>query len=181
MLFFSFLAASFFFRRFRRRRAPLDSELDEEERDGLRRRRLRFFSSFFFGLALGDRDRFCFASVFFLASEGLRERDDDDDREDDEDGRDRRDLDGDGVGKSRFNVRKSGSRPIRDMSTADTFRPSSGPSRNTHRCAGLDRVRILPAAIGSRRYELTKRSTATRSSPASFSRCLRRSSDRPLL
>ena len=145
---FFFFASSFFLRRFRRRRAPLDSLLDDDERLGdLRlllprereRDRLRFFLASFF-----------LSSVFFLSSEdpflsfffdGERERDGDRDREDDElrddedDERDRRrprDRDGDGVGKSRFSVFVSGSLPMRDINTADTFLPSSGPSRNTH-------------------------------------------------
>ena len=167
MLPFFFFASSFFLRRFRRRRAPLDSLLDDDERLGdLRlllprereRDRLRFFLASFF-----------LSSVFFLSSEdpflsfffdGERERDGDRDREDDElrddedDERDRRrprDRDGDGVGKSRFKVFWSGRRPMRDMRTADTFRPSKGPSRKTHRCAGFDRPRMRCAAMGSRR------------------------------
>ena len=155
---FFFLASSFFLRRFRRRRAPLDSLEDELERLGdlrllLPRER--------------ERDRFFFLSSFFLSSEapffldldGDRERDGDldreeeEDRDDDDEDRDRRprDLDGDGVGKSRFNVLVSGNLPIRDINTADTFLPSRGPSRNTHRCAGFDRPRMRCAAIGSRR------------------------------
>ena len=99
-------------------------------------------SSDFFFLSLdGERD-------------GLRDREDDELRDDDDDDRDRRrprDRDGDGVGKSLFNVFVSGSLPIRDINTADTFLPSSGPSRNTHRCAGFDRPRMRCAAMGSRR------------------------------
>ena len=152
---FFFLASSFFLRRFRRRRAPLDSLLDEELREGdlrllLPRERDRFFlSSFFlsseapFFLDLdGDRER-----------DGLRDREEEEDRDDEDDDRDRRprDLDGDGVGKSRFNVLVSGKRPMRLIKTAETFLPSRGPSRNTHRCAGFDRPRMRCAAIGSRR------------------------------
>ena len=144
---FFFLASSFFLRRFRRRRAPLDSDDDEELREGdLRRRRPRERDR------ERDRERFFLASFFlsslepFLASdlsfflsfdgerEGLRDREDEEDRDDEDDDRDRRPrlLEGDGVGKSRFNVLVSGKRPMRDMRTADTFRPSKGPSRNTH-------------------------------------------------
>ena len=85
--------------------------------------------------------------------DGLRDREDDELLDDEDDDRDRRprDLDGDGVGKSLFNVLVSGKRPMRDMRTADTFLPSRGPSRNTHRCAGFDRPRMRCAAIGSRR------------------------------
>ena len=159
---FFFFASSFFLRRFLLRRAPLDSEDEDELREGdlrllLPRER--------------DRDRFFFLSSLepFLSSEelffffsldgdrerdGLLEREDDELRDDDDELRDRRrprDRDGDGVGKSRFKVFVSGSRPMRDMRTADTFRPSSGPSRKTHRCAGFDRPRMRCAAMGSRR------------------------------
>ena len=169
---FFFFASSFFFLRFLLRRAPLDSELDDEERLGdLRRRRPRDRDR--------ERDRFFLASLelflssepFFLSSEdpflsffllldgererdGLRDRDDEEDLDEDDELRDRRrprDRDGDGVGKSRFNVFVSGSLPMRDMRTADTFLPSNGPSRKTHRCAGFDRPRMRCAAMGSRR------------------------------
>ena len=149
---FFFLASSFFLRRFRRRRAPLDSLLDDDERLGdLRRRRPLERDR--------DRERFFLASLepflssepFFLSSEelffffsldgererdGLRDREDDELRDDDDELRDRRrprERDGDGVGKSRFSVFWSGRRPMRLMRTADTFLPSRGPSRNTHR------------------------------------------------
>ena len=149
---FFFLASSFFLRRFRRRRAPLDSLLDDDERLGdLRRRRPLERDR--------DRERFFLASLepflssepFFLSSEelffffsldgererdGLRDREDDELRDDDDELRDRRrprERDGDGVGKSRFSVFWSGRRPMRDINTADTFLPSRGPSRNTHR------------------------------------------------
>ena len=164
---FFFLASSFFLRRFRRRRAPLDSEDDEELREGdLRRRRPRerdrerdrerfFLASFF----LSSLEPFLSSEelFFFLSFDGLRDglldREDEELRDDDDELRDRlpRLREGDGVGKSRFNVLVSGKRPMRDMSTADTFRPSKGPSRNTHRCAGFDRPRMRCAAIGSRR------------------------------
>ena len=154
---FFFFASSFFLRRFRRRRAPLDSEDEELLREGdlrllLPRER--------------DRERFFFLSSeelflsFFLSldglreREGLRDREDDELRDEDDELRDRRrprDRDGDGVGKSRFKVFVSGRRPMRDMRTADTFRPSKGPSRSTHRCAGFDRPRMRCAAMGSRR------------------------------
>ena len=150
---FFFFASSFFLRRFLLRRAPLDSLDDEDERLGdLRRRRPRE----------RDRDRFFFLSSeapflsFFFDGErereGLRDREDEL-LDDDDDERDRRprDLEGDGVGKSLFNVLVSGNLPIRDINTADTFRPSSGPSRKTHRCAGFDRPRMRCAAMGSRR------------------------------
>ena len=91
----------------------------------------------------GDRER-----------EALRDRDDDELRDDDDELRDRRrprDRDGDGVGKSRFKVFWSGSLPMRDINTADTFLPSKGPSRSTHRCAGFDRPRMRCAAMGSNR------------------------------
>ena len=144
---FFFFASSFFLRRFRRRRAPLDSLLLDEERLGDLRRLLPRERD-------RERDRFFFlSSVFFLSSEapflsfflsfdGDRERDGLRDREDEEllleedDERDRRrprERDGDGVGKSRFSVFWSGRRPMRDINTADTFLPSRGPSRNTHR------------------------------------------------
>ena len=162
---FFFFASSFFLRRFRRRRAPLDSLLLDEERLGDLRRLLPRERD-------RERDRFFFlSSVFFLSSEapflsfflsfdgerereGLRDREDDELRDDDDELRDRRrprERDGDGVGKSRFSVFVSGSLPMRLIKTADTFRPSSGPSRKTHRCAGFDRPRMRCAAMGSRR------------------------------
>ena len=159
---FFFFASSFFFLRFLLRRAPLDSELDDEERLGDLRRLLprerdrdreRFFLSF-----LSSLEPFLSSDFFFLSFDG--ERDGDREREDDEllleedEERDRRrprDRDGDGVGKSRFNVFVSGRRPMRDINTADTFRPSKGPSLSTHRCAGFDRPRMRCAAMGSRR------------------------------
>ncbi len=70
---------------------------------------------------------------------------------------------------------------MRDINTADTFLPSNGPSRNTQRCAGFDRPRMRCAAMGSRRYDDTKRSTACRNSRASSSRCCRLRSSRPRL
>ena len=166
---FFFFASSFFLRRFRRRRAPLDSELDEDDREGdlrrlLPRERDRERDRFFLSL-----EPFLSSEPFFLSSEelflsfffdGERERDGDLDREDDElrddddelrDRRRPRERDGDGVGKSLFNVFWSGRRPMRDINTADTFLPSNGPSRNTHRCAGFDRPRMRCAAMGSRR------------------------------
>ena len=139
---FFFFASSFFLRRFLLRLAPLDSELDEDDREGDLRRLLPRDRD-------RDRERFFLAS-FFLSSEelflsfffsldgerdGLLDRDDDELRDDDDELRDRRrprDRDGDGVGKSRFNVLVSGSLPMRLINTADTFRPSKGPSRNTH-------------------------------------------------
>jgi hypothetical protein len=191
---FFFFASSFFLRRFLRLLAPLDSELEEELREGDLRRllprdrdrdRLRFFLSF-----LSSLEPFLSSDFFFFSFDGERERDGDRDREDDElrddddelrDRRRPRDRDGDGVGKSRFNVFVSGRRPIRDIKTAETFLPSKGPSRNTQRCAGFDRPRMRCAAMGSRRYDDTNRSTAWRSSLASFSLCCRRRSSRPRL
>jgi len=159
---FFFFASSFFFLRFLLLLAPLDSELDEDDREGDLRRlrprdrdreRDRFFLSF-----LSSLEPFLSSDFFFLSfdgeRDGLRDREDDELRDDDDELRDRRrprDRDGDGVGKSRFKVFVSGRRPIRDINTADTFRPSSGPSRNTHRCAGFDRPRMRCAAMGSRR------------------------------
>jgi len=159
---FFFLASSFFLRRFRRRRAPLDSEDEELLREGDLRRLLprerdrereRFFLSF-----LSSLEPFLSSDFFFLSFDGLRDgdldREDDELRDDDDELRDRRrprDRDGDGVGKSRFNVFVSGRRPMRLIKTADTFRPSKGPSLRTHRCAGFDRPRMRCAAIGSRR------------------------------
>ena len=144
---FFFFASSFFLRRFLLRRAPLDSEDEELLREGDLRRLLprerdrdreRFFLSFLSSL----EPFFSSEELFFFLSldgererEGLRDRDDDELRDDDDELRDRRrprDRDGDGVGKSRFKVFVSGRRPIRDINTADTFLPSSGPSRNTH-------------------------------------------------
>ena len=164
---FFFFASSFFFLRFLLRRAPLDSELDEDDREGDLRRLLprerdrdrdRFFLASFF---LSSLELFLASALSFFLSfdgererDGLRDREDDELRDDDDELRDRRrprDRDGDGVGKSRFKVFWSGRRPIRDMRTADTFRPSNGPSRNTHRCAGFDRPRMRCAAMGSRR------------------------------
>jgi len=159
---FFFLASSFFFLRFLLRRAPLDSEDEDELREGDLRRLLprerdrdreRFFLSF-----LSSLEPFLSSDFFFLSFDGERDgdldRDDDELRDDEDDERDRRrprDRDGDGVGKSRFKVFVSGRRPMRDMRTADTFRPSKGPSRSTHRCAGFDRPRMRCAAMGSRR------------------------------
>ena len=159
---FFFFASSFFLRRFRRRRAPLDSEDEELLREGDLRRLLprdrdrdreRFFLSF-----LSSLEPFLSSDFFFLSfdgeRDGLRDREDDELRDDDDELRDRRrprDRDGDGVGKSRLSVFWSGRRPMRDMRTADTFRPSKGPSLSTHRCAGFDRPRMRCAAMGSRR------------------------------
>mmetsp|Transcript_24039 Transcript_24039/g.62721 ORF Transcript_24039/g.62721 Transcript_24039/m.62721 type:complete len:409 (+) Transcript_24039:134-1360(+) len=187
---FFFFASSFFFLRFLRLLAPLDSEDEELLREGDLRRLLprerdreRFFLASFF---LSSLEPFLSSDFFFLSFDGERDgdrdRDDEELRDDDDELRDRRrprDRDGDGVGKSRFNVFVSGRRPIRDMRTADTFLPSNGPSRNTHRCAGFDRPRMRCAAMGSKRYDETNRSTAWRSSLASFSLCCRRRSSRP--
>ena len=145
---FFFFASSFFLRRFRRRRAPLDSELDEDERLGDLRRlrplerdrdrdRDRFFLASFF---LSSLEPFLSSDFFFLSLDGERDgdrdREDDELRDDDDELRDRRrprERDGDGVGKSRFSVLVSGSLPIRDINTAETFLPSKGPSLSTHR------------------------------------------------
>ena len=139
---FFFFASSFFLRRSLRRLAPLDSELDEDDREGDLRRLLprerdrdreRFFLSF-----LSSLEPFLSSDFFFLSldgeRDGLRDREEEEDRDDEDDDRDRRprDLDGDGVGKSRFNVLVSGKRPMRLIKTAETFLPSNGPSRNTH-------------------------------------------------
>ena len=140
---FFFFASSFFLRRFRRRLAPLDSLLDEDDREGDLRRLLprerdrdreRFFLSF-----LSSLEPFLSSDFFFLSldgeRDGLRDREDDELRDDDDELRDRRrprERDGDGVGKSRFSVFWSGRRPIRDIKTADTFLPSKGPSLSTH-------------------------------------------------
>ena len=116
---FFFFASSFFFLRFLLRRAPLDSELDEDDREGDLRRLLprerdrdreRFFLASFF---LSSLEPFLSSDFFFLSfdgereRDGLRDREDDELRDDDDELRDRRrprDRDGDGVGKSRFRV-----------------------------------------------------------------------------